>query len=232
MWLLDPDVAYAFPTDNGVTLLACFVTKDKLPAFKADLQGSLTRLFDGLPRAPRLVEATQVSKVMGILDVPNIARRAARSGLALIGDAAIASDPVWGVGCGWAFQSAEWLVNQTAAALCAGEDVDRALERYRKQHRAELLAHHLLNANYSTGRPFNPIQKLLFSAAAKDPAIAGHVAEFGGCTIGVTKFLSPPALARALLVHLTRKQPVEAAPRQASQVHEAAGVASSAGKGA
>jgi hypothetical protein len=26
-----------------------------------------------------------------------------------VGDAAIAADPMWGVGCGWAFQSGEWL---------------------------------------------------------------------------------------------------------------------------
>jgi menaquinone-9 beta-reductase len=210
LWLLDPDIAYAFPNDDGVTVLACFVTKDKLPAFKADLQGSLVRLFDGLSRAPKIAEATRISKVIGVVDVPNISRVAARPGLALIGDAALASDPVWGVGCGWAFQSAEWLVNHTAEALLAGGNVDRALPRYRRQHRSELLAHHLLNANYSTGRPFNPIQKLMFAAAAKDRSLARRAGEFGACTIGVAQFLSPAALARALWVNVTRRGDAEA----------------------
>jgi flavin-dependent dehydrogenase len=129
MWLLDPDVAYAFPNDDGVTVLACFITKDKLPAFKADLRGSFERFFEKLPHTPHIAGAEPVSKIMGALDLPNIARRAAQPGLALVGDAALASDPLWGTGCGCAFQSAEWLVEQTAAALREGGDVDRALGR-------------------------------------------------------------------------------------------------------
>ena len=40
-----------------------------------------------------------------------------------------------GVGCGWAFQTAEWLVDATAEALRDG-DVDAAQSRLAKQHRA------------------------------------------------------------------------------------------------
>ena len=34
MWLLDPDVAYAFPTDGGLTLLACMPHKDRLREYR------------------------------------------------------------------------------------------------------------------------------------------------------------------------------------------------------
>ena len=44
--------------------------------------------------------------MLGKLDLPNVIRPAARPGVAFVGDAALASDPLWGVGCGWAFQSA------------------------------------------------------------------------------------------------------------------------------
>jgi menaquinone-9 beta-reductase len=117
LWFYGLDVAYAFPNDDGVTVLACFMINDKLPAFKRDLYGSFTRFFDELPRAPRIAEAEPTSKVIGALDMPNISRRAALPGLALVGDAALAADPLWGTGCGWAFRSAEWLVEHTAAAL-------------------------------------------------------------------------------------------------------------------
>ena len=33
-----------------------------------------------------------------------------------MGDAALTADPLFGVGCGWAFQSAEWLVEETGSA--------------------------------------------------------------------------------------------------------------------
>ena len=60
-------------------------------------------------------------------------RPAAHPGIAFVGDAALACDPFWGVGCGWAFQSADWLVEETAAALAGGGDLDAGLERYRRR---------------------------------------------------------------------------------------------------
>ena len=58
---------------------------------------------------------------------PNIFRQSAAPGLALIGDAALAPDPVWGNGMGWAFNPARWLVDKTAKALRLGtaEDINR-----------------------------------------------------------------------------------------------------------
>jgi flavin-dependent dehydrogenase len=203
LWFHEPDVAYAFPNDGGVTVLACFITKEKLPAFKRDLYGSFTRFFESLPRVPCIAEAEPVSKIIGALDLPNISRRAALPGLALVGDAALASDPLWGTGCGWAFRSAEWLVEHTAAALLEGGDVDRALERYRREHRRRLYAHYLLNSSYSTGRPFNPIQQLLFSAGTRDARTARRLGEFAAGLIGVSQLLSPASLGRALWANLT-----------------------------
>jgi flavin-dependent dehydrogenase len=210
MWFVEPDVAYAFPNDDGVTVLACFMIKDKLPAFKRDLYSSFTRFFENLPLAPRIAEAEPISKIMGALDLQNVSRRAALPGLALIGDAALAADPLWGTGCGWAFRSAEWLVEHTAAALCEGGDLDRALERYRKDHRRRLLAHYLLNASYSTGRMFNPIQQLLFTAGTRDLRTAQRLGEFGAGLIGVSQLLSPATIGRALWANLTMPRPVSA----------------------
>jgi len=55
-------------------------------------------------------------------------------------------------------------------------------------------------ADYSTGRGFNPIEQLMFSAATKDPALALHVEAFASRSIGVWQFLSPLAVLRALWV--------------------------------
>ena len=80
--------------------------------------------------------------------------------------------------------------------------LDRALERYRKQHRSGLGGHHFLIADYSTGRPFNPIEKLMFSASVKDPRMARHFAAFGFRHIGVRQFLAPTAIARAIWLNI------------------------------
>lgn len=207
MWMLEPDVAYTFPNDGGVTLATCIPSKERLPEFKEDLESAFERFFEGLPRGPRLSDARRVSKVMGFVDYGLSSRPAAWPGLAFVGDAALCSDPLWGVGCGWAFQTAEWLVESTADALSSGNgDLDRALRRYRKKHRSKLAGHHSLISDFATGRPYNAIERLMFSAAARDERSARHFHAFGSRLIGVREFLSPGAVGRALWVNARHRR--------------------------
>ena len=201
MWMLEPDVAYAFPNDGGVTLAACMPRKERLPEFEEDLEGAFERFFEDLPRGPRLSEAERVSKVMGYVDYALVSRPAARPGLAFVGDAALCSDPLWGVGCGWAFQSAGWLVDETADALLDNGDLDRALRRYRKKHRSKLARRHSLISGFATGRPYNVVERLMFSAAARDERSARHFHAFGFGPIGVREFLASGVGGRALWVN-------------------------------
>ncbi len=185
-WLLDPDVAYAFPQDDDVTLLATFQTKDRASWFKRDLEANFEAYFTGLPNAPDLAQGERISKVLGQLELPNTARPAARPGLAFVGDAAMAADPLWGVGCGFAFQSGEWLADELGNGMAGGTSdaqLDDALERYRKHHRRQLLGHFLLTSDYATGRRLNPLERLLFSAAAKDDQCADGFLAFGSRAI-------------------------------------------------
>jgi hypothetical protein len=228
MWLLDPDMAYGFPTDGGLTLLACMPHKDRIPEFKEDPEGAMVRLFERLPDGPRLDPAKRESKVMGKLDMPNMVRRPSRPGLAFVGDSAIAADPVWGVGCGWALQSAEWLANAVAPALEGSEaDMDRALEQYARRHHRGLAAHEKACSEYSSGRTFNPVEKLLYRGAARDRTLAGRMAEMGGRWITPQEMLTPGTIGRILRVNLspsrrpaglrTAPQPVAAGSAPASR---------------
>ena len=125
--------------------------RNRLAEFHADLHGAYRRSVNALPEAPDLSEAKLESKLLGKLDLPNVLRPAARPGVAFIGDAALAGDPLLGVGCGWAFQSADWLVEETAGALASTEQLDAALERYRRTHRRRLLAHFLMTSDIASG---------------------------------------------------------------------------------
>jgi flavin-dependent dehydrogenase len=207
MWILEPDVAYAFPNEDGLTLLAAMPHRDRLPEFKRDLPGAFYRFFRALPDGPDLSSAKQVSEFLGMLDMPNASRRAAGRGVALIGDAALASDPLWGVGCGWAFQSAEWLVDRTAEALQTRNParIDRALERYRKAHHAALAGHEYVVSDFSARKHWNLIERLFLPAAAHDPVIARHFEAFGSRRVGLKKFLDPRAILRAVRVNLTQR---------------------------
>jgi flavin-dependent dehydrogenase len=204
LWFVDRDVAYTFPNDQGVTLLACMPTKEQLPVFQHDPKRSFASLFAALPDGPSLAGAERVSKLLAAVDYPLLNRPVTpRPGLALVGDAALTSDPLWGVGCGWAFQTAEWLVERTAAALRDGDDsaLTAGLARYRRRHRQGLAAYQFLNADFATGRPFNPLERLMFSAAARDERLALHLEAFATRTIPVRRFLGLRALSRALLVN-------------------------------
>jgi flavin-dependent dehydrogenase len=207
LWMLDPDVAYAFPTDNELTCLAVFPSKEKLAEYKPDPERAMARVFETVPDGPRLDPEKRVGTLLGKLEMPNVIRKPIQPGLALVGDAALAADPLWGVGCGWAFQSAEWLAESVGPALSGDTAaVDAGLERYRKRHRAGLAAHEKFTSEYSTARPFNPMEKMLFRAAARDAVLAQRMGMMGERWIPPQKMLTPGLIARMIRVNLSRRR--------------------------
>jgi flavin-dependent dehydrogenase len=168
MWFMEPDCAYTFPNEGDITAVLVAPHRDRRDEFRTDLEGAYDRYLAALPDPPDLSGATRESKLIGKLDVPNVSRPAARPGIAFVGDAAMASDPLWGVGCGWAFQSAEWLVDETADALVGGGDLDAALESYRRVHKKRLGPHHFLISDIASARRANPMERALYRAASTD----------------------------------------------------------------
>jgi flavin-dependent dehydrogenase len=205
-WFVDGgrDVLYAFPNDERVTVLAMFLHKDRLGRFKADKEGEFVRAFDGVERRPPIERARRISPLIGKLDVPNVSRPAARPGIAFVGDAAQASDPLWGVGVGFAFQSAQWLADEIAGPLLAGTDVDEGLERYRRRHRRFLRGHHLMMSDYASGRRMNPMERMIHRAAVRDPETARLSHEIGARERPITQIMRPSRLARAAVMAARR----------------------------
>ncbi|MGW2179071.1 NAD(P)/FAD-dependent oxidoreductase [Streptomyces sp. NPDC001732] len=201
-WFLEPDMAYAFPNDDGVTVLAVILDKKRLPAFKEDLEGNFLDFVRALPEAPPIDSAERITKFIGTVDYPLHSRRATAPGVALIGDAALTGDPLWGVGCGWALQSAQWLAEAVAPTVTGPQGgLDKSLATYARKHRRRLGGHQHLAADYARSRPFNPMERLMFSAAARDTALARHMYLFAARLIGPLRFLNPAAVARALVVN-------------------------------
>jgi menaquinone-9 beta-reductase len=217
IWFLEPDIAYVFPNDDGVTLVAAMPERAKLADWKADPEAAMLRLFESLPNAPRLGDAQRVSPYMGTIEYPNLIRKVFRPGLALVGDAALCIDPLRGVGCGWAFQTAEWLADSIGQSWQSVDELERRLAVYSQRHKHELAGHEALISDFSTGRGYNPIERLMFSAAARDPVCAGHFFAFGGRWIGVAAFLSPAPVARSLWVNARHAMGANGAVRQQLQ---------------
>ncbi|MFE5715078.1 NAD(P)/FAD-dependent oxidoreductase [Streptomyces sp. NPDC056501] len=203
-WFLDPDMAYAFPNDDGVTVLAVVPDKKWLPAFRKDLEGSFLDFFRALPEAPPIDSAERVSKIIGTVNYPLHSRKPTAPGVALIGDAALTGDPLWGVGCGWALESATWLAEAVAPAV-AGGDLDKSLAAYARRH-GRLQGHQRLAVDFAKARPFNPMERLIFSAAARDESLARHMHLFASRLIGPLQFLAPAIVAKAAVVNFKHRR--------------------------
>jgi 2-polyprenyl-6-methoxyphenol hydroxylase-like FAD-dependent oxidoreductase len=172
LWLDDPNGIAAFPNEDDLTVVVVGMPKLRLAEFRANPERMYRHTVASVPDAPDLDAAEQVSKLIGKIDMPNVMRPAARPGIAFVGDAALATDPAMGVGCGWAFQSAEWLVDHAAPALRDGSDLDAALDLYRREFRRRLGLHHWLIADLATGRPMRANERIAFRAAARDETFA------------------------------------------------------------
>lgn len=199
-WFLDPQWAAAFPTDDGLVFYAAMPTKERLPEFKRDPEGGLRTFLTDLPEPPPLAGKKIVGPVLGKLEMPNRVRGAVAPGLALVGDAALAADPLMGIGCGWAVQSAEWLVESAAPALRGAEPLEDGLRRYRRRHARELRGHAFFVNDYATGRRFNPAERLLFAAATRDPGTAAILDEYATRRIKPSRAI-PRAVPRAVAVN-------------------------------
>jgi len=202
VWFGDPDMAYVNPNEDGISMVCVVPAKERLGEFRGDPEPAVRAHFRSLADAPNLDGARSISKWFGKLEMPSTIRPAAARGMVFVGDAAQASDPLWGVGCGWAFQSADWLAEEVGPALHGSDrELGRALGAYARRHRRELGAHHWLISDYSSGRGFSPIEKLVYSTAARDAELAGRVEDFGTRSIGGIAG-TRRMIARAALVRL------------------------------
>jgi menaquinone-9 beta-reductase len=200
IWMLDPNWAAAFPTDSGLTFYAAMLTKDRLPEFRQDPEGALVSFLSDIPEAPPIQASRRIGAVQGKIEMPNKVRMPVAPGLALVGDAAMAVDPLFGVGCGWALQSAEWLAESVAPALAGEGPLQAGLSRYRRRHRRGLRGHATLINEYASGRKMNVAERLIFSGAARDARLAKNFDAFGTRSIGPGRFFAT-AIPRSIAVN-------------------------------
>ncbi len=205
MWLNGPEVGYIFPNEAGVTVVTLMAPHEQLIEYQAQPLEALKARLRAFPDAPQFHEAELIGQVLTIKDYACLSRPAIARGMALIGDAMTTADPLWGVGCGWAFQTGAWLSDSITAAWRAGAATEEGLKRYRRRC-SSLAGHRFLMKDFARRLAFNPIERLMFSAGAKDAGMARHVNRFGMRLDGPATFLSPRAMLKAAWVNL--RQPV------------------------
>ena len=94
--MLNPQWTAAFPTDEGLVMYAACATKERLPEFRRDPRRALVTLLSDIPEAPPIKQGQLVGEVLGKIEMPSHARAQVGPGMALVGDAALATDPLSG----------------------------------------------------------------------------------------------------------------------------------------
>ena len=221
MWMTGPEVAYVFPNDDGTTVLAWVAPKATLQGrSRAQLWDDLLARIRSLPEGPQLRQVEPVHELMVARDYPCQWRPPVSQGMALVGDAATSLDYIHGVGCGWAFQSAQWLAQALGAAPKEGHAVDvhaldLALKAYASQHERALAGHRFFINDFARRRHFNAFERLFFAAAAKDAAFARRMGRVGARIDSPVGLLSPAVLARAVWINLRHGKATPQGTRQA-----------------
>jgi menaquinone-9 beta-reductase len=200
LWVLDPQMVAAFPTDEGLTMYACMPTHDRLPEFRRDLESTFTSFVAEIPDAPPILESKRIGPIQGKLDMTNVLHPPTADGLALTGDAVAALDPMWGVGCGFALQASEWLSDAVAPGLRGERELSGCLDDYKRSYAKGLREHAAMIVEYASGRKQNLGERILFSAAAREPRLAESFEAFGTRNTIPRRYLSR-TLPRALAVN-------------------------------
>jgi 2-polyprenyl-6-methoxyphenol hydroxylase-like FAD-dependent oxidoreductase len=203
LWLMDPNMVGAFPTDNGLTFYAVMPIKEHLPEFRADAKAALEKMVSAVPGAPPILASRLTQPVQGKVDMTNVMHTQTAPGLALVGDAGGALDPLWGIGCGFALQTSEWLADSLTPALRGAEPLEKGLARYRRRHARGLGGHTRMILDYAGGRKINAGEKLIFSAASYDERTGRVFEAFGSRNIGPARMLAT-AIPLATIAHARR----------------------------
>jgi menaquinone-9 beta-reductase len=198
-WALDPDWGLAAPTDGGLVFYAALATRRHLAAFRSDPAAALCAYTASLPEPPPIADSRMLGAPIGRIDIANVAHVPIAPGLALVGDAALATDPLWAMGCGWAFRSGEWLADSVAPALLGAEPLGRGLERYRRRRARSLDRHAAVIVDYARGEAFGAAERMVISAAAGDPRMARAFEAFATANIGPARLLARTVPRAALL---------------------------------
>jgi 2-polyprenyl-6-methoxyphenol hydroxylase-like FAD-dependent oxidoreductase len=124
-------LAYVFPTDSGLTLLAASLPIDEFSAFKKDPERNFVAFLGSMPEIkPRLDRAYIEGPVRGTGSIPGYQRKPFGKGWALVGDAALVMDPWSGQGIDQASTHAGYLADSLIEWLSGTTSWEESMHGY------------------------------------------------------------------------------------------------------
>ncbi|MEV4536108.1 NAD(P)/FAD-dependent oxidoreductase [Asanoa sp. NPDC049518] len=161
----------AFPTNDGLVMVALFAPLADFDRFRADPAASYQAALDrcGGDLGDRVRSGVRAEPFRLAPDVPNGFRVPHGPGWALVGDAGVVMDPVAGQGISNAFRDAELLAAAIVRGLAPGGRLDDELAGYQRDRDATALPIYSMTRSLAALR-VSVGQRLLLAAIADDPA--------------------------------------------------------------
>lgn len=127
-------LAYCFPCDNDLTIIAVTVPISEFSSFKKNPEGEFHNVLSRMPLlAPRIEGAAREGQIKGSGSIPGYLRIPYGRGWALAGDAAMAMDPWSGQGIDQATTHALLLADQLDNYLSGKKDWNSAMQAYHSE---------------------------------------------------------------------------------------------------
>lgn len=128
------EMAYVFPSDDGITCIGISLPKTEFDALRADAEGELMhRLSAHSPLADRLRRSEPIGRAAGGPPEASWVREAAGPGWALVGDAGLHQDPWTGLGMDMAGTHAAFAADAIGDWLVGETSEEEALAQYRQR---------------------------------------------------------------------------------------------------
>jgi flavin-dependent dehydrogenase len=137
------EMAFVYPLIGGRTLLSLYVEKPRAEAWRrsSDPVAEFLRYFDGLADVPPCAGAEPETELLGYGDYPNVVRQPVWDSVPFVGDASLSLDPMSGVGCGFALQSADLLARSFAGRSLSATGIQEGLAAYGELHARVIQPH-------------------------------------------------------------------------------------------
>jgi 2-polyprenyl-6-methoxyphenol hydroxylase-like FAD-dependent oxidoreductase len=200
--VIRPDRGWgAFPTNDGLTLLAVGWPYAEASAYKADVETNYLRTLELAPEfAARVRDATREARFAGG-SVANCFRHPYGPGWALVGDAGYDKDPITAQGISDAFWDAEHLTDALGDAVDGRSSLDEALAAWHSARDERALPIYEFTTQMATlEAPPPEMQQLLSAMHGNSAAMNDFVSVVAG-TMSPEEFFDPAHIEAIFVAH-------------------------------
>jgi flavin-dependent dehydrogenase len=168
-----PDrVAFAFPTNDGLTAVFVGWAAERLPAIRADIGRHFLAALDGLfDLGSRVRAGRREEPFKGATDVPNFFRKPYGAGWALVGDAGCHKDPVLALGMCDALRDAELLADAVDQGLSGRRPLSHSLQEYERRRNEASAEDYRENLHLASFQP-TPAETYRLRSSIRDDTVA------------------------------------------------------------